>query len=84
MMQVDLDEKALTTIADMTGGKYYRATDNRTLKTIYKEIDRLEKTRIEVTAYKRYSELYGIWLLLGLISVVAEMGLGFSLLRRNP
>jgi Ca-activated chloride channel family protein len=84
MIQADLDEKALTTISDMTGGKYFRATDNRTLKAIYKGIDRLEKTRIEVTAYKRYSELYGIWLVMGLISVIVEMGLGFSLLRRNP
>jgi Ca-activated chloride channel homolog len=84
MMKVDLDEKALTTIADMTGGKYYRATDNRTLKAIYKEIDRLEKTRIEVTAYKRYSELYGSWLLLGLISVLIEFGLSYSILRRSP
>jgi Ca-activated chloride channel homolog len=84
MMQVDLDEKALTTIADMTGGKYFRATDNRTLKAIYKEIDRLEKTRMEVTAYKRYSELYGIWLVLGLIAMVGEFGLGMSVLRRNP
>jgi Ca-activated chloride channel family protein len=84
MIQADLDEKALTTIADMTGGKYFRATDNRTLKAIYKEIDRLEKTRMEVTAYKRYSELYGIWLVLGLISVLAELGLSHSILRRSP
>ncbi len=84
MIQADLDEKALMTISDMTGGKYFRATDNRTLKAIYKEIDRLEKTRMEVTAYKRYSDLYGIWLVLGLISAVGEMGLGLSVLRRNP
>ena len=42
MIPVDLDEKALTQIADMTGGKYFRATDNRTLKSIYKEIDKME------------------------------------------
>ena len=70
MIPVDLDEKALTQIADMTGGKYFRATDNRTLKNIYKEIDKLERTKIDVTAYKRYSELYGGWLLAGLALVL--------------
>ena len=68
MIPVDLDEKGLTQVAEMTGGKYFRATDNRTLKTIYKEIDQLEKTKIEVTAYKRYSELYSGWLLAGLLA----------------
>jgi len=84
LIPVDLDEKGLTQVADMTGGKYYRATDNRKLKAIYKEIDQLERTKIEVTAYKRYSELYGGWLLAGLLAVVIEIGLTISVLRRNP
>jgi len=84
MIPVDLDEKGLTQVADMTGGKYYRATDNRKLKAIYKEIDQLERTKIEVTAYKRYSELYGGWLLAGLLAVIVEVGLSVSVLRRNP
>jgi Ca-activated chloride channel family protein len=84
MIPVDLDEKALTQIADMTGGKYFRATDNRTLKSIYKEIDKLERTKIDVTAYKRYSELYNGWLLAGLAFVLLEAGLSASLLRKNP
>ncbi len=84
MIQVDLDEKALTQIADMTGGKYFRATDNRTLKSIYKEIDKMERTKIDVTAYKRYSELYNGWLLAGLAFVLLEAGLSASLLRKNP
>ncbi|MFZ1978819.1 MAG: VWA domain-containing protein [Bacteroidota bacterium] len=84
MIPVDLDEKALTQIADMTGGKYFRATDNRTLKNIYKEIDKLERTKIDVTAYKRYSELYGGWLLAGLALVMLEAGLSSTLLRKNP
>ncbi|HVN47845.1 MAG TPA: VWA domain-containing protein [Bacteroidota bacterium] len=84
MIQADLDEKALTTISDMTGGKYFRATDNRTLKAIYKEIDHLEKTRMEVTAYKRYYDLYASWMLFGLIAMVGELGLGLTVLRRNP
>jgi Ca-activated chloride channel homolog len=84
MVPVDLDEKGLTQVADMTGGKYYRATDNRKLKAIYKEIDQLERTKIEVTAYKRYSELYGGWLLAGLLALVLEIGLASTVLRRNP
>jgi Ca-activated chloride channel homolog len=84
MVPVDLDEKVLTQVADMTGGKYYRATDNRKLKAIYKEIDQLERTKIEITAYKRYSELYGQWLLAGLIAVLLEVMLVSILLRRNP
>jgi Ca-activated chloride channel family protein len=84
MMPVDLDEKVLTQVADMTGGKYFRATDNRKLKAIYKEIDQLERTKIEVTAYKRYSELYGGWLLAGLIAILLEIGLTSTILRKNP
>jgi Ca-activated chloride channel family protein len=84
MVPVDLDEKGLTQVADMTGGKYYRATDNRKLKAIYKEIDQLERTKIEVTAYKRYSELYFGWLLAGLLAVLLEAGLSATVLRRNP
>jgi Ca-activated chloride channel family protein len=84
LIPVDLDEKGLTQVADMTGGKYYRATDNRKLKAIYKEIDQLERTKIEVTAYKRYSELYSGWLFAGLLAVLVEIGLNVTVLRRNP
>jgi Ca-activated chloride channel homolog len=84
MIPVDLDEKVLTQVADMTGGKYYRATDNRKLKAIYKEIDQLERTKIEVMAYKRYSELYGRWLIAGLIAFILEIVLTSTFLRKNP
>ena len=84
MIPVDLDEKVLTQVADMTGGKYYRATDNRKLKAIYKEIDQLERTKIEVMAYKRYSELYGGWLIAGLLTFMLEIGLTSTVLRKNP
>ena len=84
LIPVDLDEKTLTGVADMTGGKYYRATDNKKLKAIYKEIDQLERTRIEVTAYKRYSEKYYTWLLLGLVALLFEVSLSSTLLRKIP
>jgi Ca-activated chloride channel family protein len=71
---VEIDEKLLEQIADQTGGKYYRATDNKKLKAIYDEIDRLEKTKIEVTQFRRHKEEFysaamfaGLFLLLELI-----------------
>ncbi|MBN1398135.1 MAG: VWA domain-containing protein [Bacteroidetes bacterium] len=84
MIPVDLDEKVLTQVAEMTGGKYFRATDNQKLKAIYKEIDQLERTKIEVFAYKRYSELFGGWLFAGLAAFLLEMILSNTLLRKNP
>lgn len=84
LVPVDIDEKMLTQVADMTGGKYFRATDNRKLKAIYNEIDKLEKTKIEVTAYKKYSELFDDWLILCLFTVILEIGLSNTVLRKNP
>jgi Ca-activated chloride channel family protein len=84
LIPVDLDEKTLTAVADMTGGKYYRATDNKKLKAIYREIDQLERTKIEITAYKRYSEKFYNWLLLGLVALLFEVGLSSTLLKKIP
>jgi len=84
LIPVELDEKALMAIAEMTGGNYYRATDNRTLRAIYKEIDRLEKTKIEMTAYRRYTDLFPIWVLFGLALALAEAVMRHSVLRTNP
>jgi Ca-activated chloride channel family protein len=84
LIPVDLDEKTLTTIADMTGGKYFRATDNEKLKAIYKEIDKMERTKIQVTAYKRYTELFDDWLALGLALVALEVGVASTVLRKIP
>jgi Ca-activated chloride channel family protein len=84
LIPVDLDEKTLTAVADMTGGKYYRATDNKKLKAIYKEIDQLERTKIEVTAYKRYSEKFYNWLFFGLVALFFEVGLSSTILKKIP
>ncbi|MEX1138145.1 MAG: VWA domain-containing protein [Bacteroidota bacterium] len=84
MMQVDLDEKTLTAVAEMTGGKYYRATDNEKLKAIYQEIDQLERTKIEVTAYKKFTDLFPGWLLFGFMLLGAELGLANLVLRKVP
>ncbi len=56
--KVEIDENLLKKIAAETGGKYFRATDNRKLDKIYKEIDKLEKTEIKETKYYNYKELY--------------------------
>ena len=55
-VEVNIDEEMLQQIADMTGGKYFRATDNGSLSKIYKEIDKMEKSKIEVFEYEKKSE----------------------------
>jgi Ca-activated chloride channel family protein len=57
-IEVSIDEETLTDIANTTGGLYYRATDNQKLENIYREIDQLEKSKIEVIEYKKKSEEY--------------------------
>ena len=84
LIPVDLDETTLTQVAEMTGGKYFRATDNNTLKAIYKEIDKMERSKIEVTAYKRYTELFDNWLMLGFAFVILEVGVSSTVLRKIP
>jgi Ca-activated chloride channel family protein len=84
LIPVEIDEKTLTTVAEITGGKYFRATDNRKLSAIYREIDHLEKTKIEVSAYRRYTELFYGWLAGGLLVLLLEIGLGSTVLRKIP
>lgn len=84
MVPVDIDEKVLTEVATLTGGKYYRATDNRTLKAIYREIDKLERSKIEVTAYRKYADLYESWLMLGILFLAIEFIVRLFLFRQLP
>lgn len=84
MMPVDLDENALMKIAEITDGKYFRATDNATLEKIYKEIDRLEKTRIEVHSYRRFTELFYSYAGLALFLLMVDVGLSKTWLRKLP
>ncbi len=60
-VQVDVDEESLREISQITGGRFFRATDNESLIKIYKEIDSLERTEIEILEYQNYTELYS-WL----------------------
>jgi Ca-activated chloride channel family protein len=79
-----IDEQLLQQIAEMTGGRYFRASDEETLKNIYDQIDLLEKTEIEVNVFKRYSEEFRFFFLIGLIFFLLEIILRFTLLRTIP
>ena len=83
-MPVDVDEKTLEQIATMTGGEYFRATNNRALKEIYAQIDSMEKTRIEVRAYRSYTELFYTWAGLGLLMLLVEFTVRGTVLRKLP
>ena len=83
-MPVEIDEALLQKIADLTGGKYFRATNNQTLKDIYTEIDRLEKTKIEVTQFRRYREDFYTAGMAGGILLLLEVLFGQTLFRKNP
>jgi len=81
---VEIDEKMLQQIADMTGGKYFRATDNKKLRQIYSEIDKMEKTKVEVKEYRRYHELFYGYVGTGLILLLLEVGLANTIFRKIP
>jgi Ca-activated chloride channel homolog len=70
---VEIDEALLTNIARMTGGRYFRARDAASLKTIYAYIDQLERAPVHSTTVVQYSELYRWPLILGLLALFAEL-----------
>lgn len=81
---VEIDEQMLADIAAMTGGEYFRATDNNSLKEVYERINALEKTKIETNEYIRYTELFGLYALLALGILVLEFIFRRLILRRIP
>ena len=81
---VDLDEKMMSGIADMTGGKYFRATDNNKLAAVYKEIDRMEKTIVEERKHTRRTEEFFPFALTAAILLVLNFILNNTLLRSLP
>jgi Ca-activated chloride channel homolog len=82
--KVNIDEPLLTDIANQTGGKYFRAKDNESLKNIYSDIDKLEKSKIEVTALRRYTEKFLPFAVAAAIFLLLEMILRFTVLRKFP
>ena len=81
---VEIDEKTLENIAEATGGEYFRATDKESLRQIYSEIDKLERTKLNVQQYQEYEELYQIFALLAVLSLMLELLLRYTILRRIP
>ena len=80
-VQVEIDENLLTQISEMTGGKYFRATDNERLKEIYSDIDELEKTEIEEFKYYSVDEKFRYFLLPAIILIAFEMFMKLTILR---
>lgn len=80
-MPVQIDEPLMQQISRETGGKYFRATDNNSLGKVYKEIDRLEKTKIEINSFKRYAELFLPYAMLGLFFLFLEVVLRNTVFR---
>ena len=83
-MEVKIDEALLKEISNSTDGKYFRATNNNKLKAIYEEIDKLERTKIEVTEFRRYSEQFWIWAAAAGLFFLLEMTLRYTVLRSLP
>lgn len=83
-VKVDVDDESLTDIAFKTEGKYFRATDTKSLKEIYAEIDRMEKSPIEEKGYMEYQELFPMFVMVGLMLLVIEIVLSGTWLRRIP
>ncbi|MCE2496593.1 MAG: VWA domain-containing protein [Flavobacteriales bacterium] len=71
-VEVEIDEERMKEIADLTGGKYFRATDNEKLSAIYEEIDQLEKTQLEELTYYEYEEKYAVLVLIAAALVLID------------
>ena len=84
MMKVDIDESTLQSIADITDGKYFRATDNSSLKSIYQQIDQLEKTKLKVNSYSKKEEMYLPYAIAALLLLLMEVLLRNTVLRHIP
>ncbi|MCA1746957.1 MAG: VWA domain-containing protein, partial [Bacteroidales bacterium] len=83
-MQVEIDEEVLKKIAVLTSGKYFRATDNNKLREIYREIDAMEKTQLDVKQFSKKKEEYFPLLLLAIFLLGLEIVLRYTLFRTIP
>lgn len=83
-VKVEIDEKLLAEIAESTGGRYFRATDNTKLAEIYGEINKMEKARTTVDNFPVYKELFGTYALLALLALLLELLLNWFVIRRLP
>ena len=83
-VKVEIDEETLKEVASLTGGRYYRATSEKKLEEIYREIGEMEKTEIKTRDYVNYSELFPAFLWPGLVLFGLETVLGNTRFRRIP
>lgn len=83
-MKVEIDEDTLTEIAQSTGGEYFRATNMEKLKSIYDQINEMERSEVEVTDYTTYHEKFLFWLLLAIGILLFETLLSSLILKRLP
>jgi Ca-activated chloride channel homolog len=83
-MKVEIDEPTLQHISDITGGQYFRATNNAKLRQIYSEIDKLEKSKISVKEYSRKEEEYLPYAVIAFIFLILDFILRKTLLRSIP
>lgn len=81
MMDSEFDEETLRNIAATTGGEYFRATDNNSLKRIYEQIDQLEKTKLRVREFSKRTENFAPWLIAALLCLIAEIVLRYFVLK---
>jgi Ca-activated chloride channel family protein len=83
-LQSDIDEDLLQKVAAMTGGQFFRAKNSQALQDIYDQISKMEKSKIEVKEYFEYNELFGEFLLAGLLLFIGELFLGAAVVRSLP
>ncbi len=83
-VQVEIDEPLLRDIAEQTGGKYFRATDNTKLMEIYGEINEMEKSRTTVESFPVYSEKFMIFAVIALAALLLEVIMKLFVIRRLP
>ncbi len=83
-LPVEIDEASLTKIAEITGGLYYRATDTPSLERIFKDIGRLEKTKIQVKTYTHYNERFVGYLFPALALILLATLAGFTRFEKVP
>lgn len=81
-VRVEIDEELLSQVAESTGGKYFRATDNTKLAEIYSEINKMEKVRTTVDSFPVYKELFGKFALLALLAIMLELVFNWFIIRR--
>ncbi len=83
-LPVRLDEQLLRDVAEISGGRYFRATDAEALSRIFQQIDELETTPVQITRYTEHNEAYHIPVLVGLCALALELALGATLVVRVP